>query len=405
MYPVSFLLNRSNRNSVAAVLAVLETELPGLLTPRLLGPDDAFDGEGLLALSFTSDQRATVGALLETLRANHGPRLLTVAGGCDASARPEETLAMGFRWVVAGEAGRAFAGLVRELASGGVPAPGVLEEQRSDDLDRYPPWPLSGQLFAPIELTRGCAMGCGFCQTPRLFGRRPRQRSLAALERIFARAVETSHRYTRFVAPNAFGYGSPDGLRPAPREVERLLVLARRSGLEELFFGTFPSEVRPESVTEEMLGLVRDHCANRTLAIGLQSGSDRLLRHIGRGHTVRQGVEAVERIARGGFVPQVDFIFGLPSETDDDRAQTRALIGRLTEDYGACIHPHRFTPLPGTPLADAAPAEIDPDTASLMESLAGSGKVTGIGGGQIGACPQRTGDAGTPRAMKGRLRG
>lgn len=145
-----------------------------------------------------------------------------------------------------------------------------------------------------------------------------------------------------------------------------------------VFLGTFPSEVRPESVSDELLCLVGDLWDNRSIAVGLQSGSDRVLRAIRRGHTAGQGREAIARIASRGFEPRVDFIFGLPGETDGDRAATREMIDRLASGYGARVHLHRFVPLPGTPLAGQPPAPLDPVTEKWIADQVGMGRVAGV---------------------------
>jgi radical SAM superfamily enzyme YgiQ (UPF0313 family) len=137
--------------------------------------------------------------------------------------------------------------------------------------------------------------------------------------------------------------------------------------------------VRPESATDELLRLVHDLCDNRTLALGLQSGSDAVLRRIGRGPTVAQGVDAVARAARAGFTPKVDFIFGLPGETDADRRATCEVVSHLVDVYGAVVHAHRFTPLPGTPLAGRQAEVLDSATRMFLESLAGRQRLTGGG--------------------------
>lgn len=194
------------------------------------------------------------------------------------------------------------------------------------------------------------------------------------MERIFRHAVETGHTFTRFVAPNAFAYGSTDGRRGDRRALEALLLGARRAGMQRLYLGSFPSEVRPESVTPELLALLRDLCDNRGVVVGLQSGSDQMLRRLRRGHTVAAAVRAVELIAAAGFEPRVDFIFGLPDETDADRAATRELIERLIESHGARINTHVFAPLPGTPLAGRAPSPVDDATRVLLERILGQGR-------------------------------
>ena len=42
-----------------------------------------------------------------------------------------------------------------------------------------------------------------------------------------------------------------------------------------IYFGTFPSEVRPEFICEESLSLLEHYCSNTKLHFGAQSGSDR----------------------------------------------------------------------------------------------------------------------------------
>lgn len=89
--------------------------------------------------------------------------------------------------------------------------------------------------------------------------------------------------------------------------------------IKRFFFGTFPSEVRPEFVTEESVELVRKYCANDSLSLGAQSGSGRILKEIRRGHTVEDSISAVECCLEHEIVPAVDFIFGLPTETEEDQ--------------------------------------------------------------------------------------
>ena len=378
-FPVAFRLNKKNRNSIASLLAVLEDELPrGLIEPRLVERAEDFDGAGLLVCSFMSRAVPAVAREHQAHRARFGEKLRAVAGGCHASADPQGTLALGFTWVATGEAGSGFADLVRAVAEGREPAPGIVRAGGSPPLDRYGPWPRSGQLFAHVEITRGCPMACAFCQTPRLFGRTPRHRSLESIRRTFEHAAATGHRYTRFVAPNAFAYGSKDGLTAAPKAVESLLETTRAAGIQDIFLGSFPSEVRPESVTAEMLELVKSLCANKAVAIGIQSGSADVLRAIRRGHTVEQGVAAAAAIARAGLEPKVDFIFGIPGESDADRLATRELALHLVAEYGARIHAHLFEPLPGTPLASSPPSPLDPATRDLIAELAGRERLTGV---------------------------
>ncbi len=165
----------------------------------------------------------------------------------------------------------------------------------------------------------------------------------------------------RFVTPNAFGYGSPNGKTIDLAKVEELLVaLGQLVPRERIYFGTFPSEVRPESVTKEALDLLRRHAANDSLLFGAQTGSPRLLAALHRGHTVEDVYRATLLTLDAGLQPIIDFIFGLPGEAAEDIRATMRVITDLT----AWVHHHSqtFMPLPGTPFADAKPERFPGST-------------------------------------------
>jgi radical SAM superfamily enzyme YgiQ (UPF0313 family) len=177
-------------------------------------------------------------------------------------------------------------------------------------------------------------------------------------------------RFARFVSADCFAYGSSTGRYPddlAPVE-ELLFSVNKLMGREHTFFGSFPSEVRPGSVTRQGMALIKKYCANNNIVIGAQSGSNRLLEAIHRGHTIEEVFEAAEIVAAAGMECLVDFIFGLPGETPHDRSLTLAAIRRLTR-IGATINSHFFYPLPGTPLAHTVAGEPDKETLRFLERL------------------------------------
>ena len=104
-----------------------------------------------------------------------------------------------------------------------------------------------------------------------------------------------------------------------------------------------------------------------------------------RGHTVEDIYRAVQITLDAGFIANVDFIFGMPGETEGDQAHTRKVIEDLAA-MGARIHSHAFMPLAGTPWADAPPGDVDPKTRDLLERLTGSGQQFGQWREQQEAC-------------------
>jgi B12-binding domain/radical SAM domain protein len=232
--------------------------------------------------------------------------------------------------------------------------------------------------FGPIEITRGCPCACAFCQTSFLFGGRMRHRSVESTVDWVRRAMARGYRYVRFVTPNAFAYQSEDNGRTANLDAIECLLreMAALVGKEQVYFGTFPSEVGPETVTPEVVDLVRRYCGNDNLIFGAQSGSDHLLRLLRRNHSVADVYRAAEVIVAGGLTPIVDLIFGLPGEEPEDVVATLRLMEDLVA-MGAVLHTHTFMPLPGTPLEDAPPGQVDPALHPLLDRLASQGHQIG----------------------------
>ena len=221
------------------------------------------------------------------------------------------------------------------------------DKRENVDLDRYAPF--KPPLMGPIEISRGCPWNCAYCQTPRIFGHCMRHRSVEAISK-----YDQYYEDKRLVSPNAFAYGS-NGITPDHEAVEKLL----KSLTGNIYFGTFPSEVRPEFVTPRMLELVNAYCANDEIHLGGQSGSDRILRAIHRGHTAAMVVDAVGLIRDAGLTPVVDFIFGLPGEKEEDQRATLDCINAIIADNGK-IRAHYFMPLPGTELEGTTPETVSP---------------------------------------------
>ncbi|WP_321508421.1 TIGR04013 family B12-binding domain/radical SAM domain-containing protein [uncultured Methanoregula sp.] len=293
---------------------------------------------------------------------------ITIAGGPHATACHED-LARYADYVIVGEGEHTLPRLLDELAGGrsgripGVATGDYYEPAHSCvRLDAYPAF---SEIKGYVELSRGCPFSCGYCQTPQIFGHCMRHRSIDE-------AARYANRYgqARFVSPNAFAYGS-DGIHPRWEKIERLLSKIK----SEIYFGTFPCEVRPEFVCKEGLDLVNRYCSNTKLHFGAQSGSDAVLGRLNRGHTTSDVIHATELCREYGVTPIVDFIVGFPFETDEDQEQTAELI-RWVARSGK-VHVHRFIPLPGTPLAGGTARPLLKETENLCGTLALAGKLTG----------------------------
>jgi B12-binding domain/radical SAM domain protein len=389
---------RTARFALNVLLGAVESDPATRALPVVLaeGADEvatairAAAGPVVVAWSFYTASFGEVAAELARVRsATAGASALHVAGGPHPSGDPVGTLRAGFDLAAIGEGEETLPALLSRVGAGEDPraVPGLawLEAGRlrgsgrapAVDLEAFPPCAPRARRIGPIEITRGCAWGCRFCQTPFLFRARFRHRSLESVRRWVRFQAEIAARDVRFLTPSALSWGSPgDGCDVAA--IEALLAVAREEAGPDrrLFFGSFPSELRPEHVSARALALIRRFCDNRTVIVGAQSGSDRLLAAMRRGHGTEEVRRAVAFALEAGLTPSVDFIFGLPGEVEADRAETRALMSDLAAT-GAKIHAHAFMPLPGTPWARAEPGRIDLDTGALLERLASAGAAHG----------------------------
>ncbi|MBU0491749.1 MAG: TIGR04013 family B12-binding domain/radical SAM domain-containing protein [Chloroflexi bacterium] len=342
----------------------------------------------VVGFSFTSPTVGEVATQVAAIRvAVGGEGVIFVAGGPHATGDPAGTLALGFDVAVRGEGEETFPALVdcllrgSDLALAHIPGlayerGGILSVGRpasAVDLDHYLPFSLPRRVFGPIEISRGCPHACHFCQVPGMYRRQMRHRSVdsivAAVDQ--AQAAGYYRGYVRLVTADGFAYGSADGRTANPAAIEELLQ-ALRSRFGQLYLGSVPSQVHPLTVTPETVALVRRYCDNDSLAMGAQSGSDRLLQALGRGHTVADVRRAVQLTLGAGLGAYVDMIFGLPGETTADVDASLALIEELA-GWGAIVCGHAFMPLPGSRLAGAPPGVVPEEARRLLGQLAQRG--------------------------------
>ncbi|MHA1869399.1 MAG: radical SAM protein, partial [Promethearchaeota archaeon] len=140
----------------------------------------------------------------------------------------------------------------------------------------------------------------------------------------------------------------------------------------------FPSEVRPDFVNTEVLDAVHGLISNKYFSVGAQTASDKLLKKINRGHTFDDVLNAIDLILDYGYGIDLDFIFGLPEETREDKLKTIEFFKEtLVSGKNIRIHTHTFMPLPGTPYENMPPGELDKEIEVIISKLEGQKKAFG----------------------------
>jgi len=193
----------------------------------------------------------------------------------------------------------------------------------------------------PVTLviaSRGCPNRCTFCAAGYLSGHRIRYRSPQAIvDEIEFLKHKHGIREVQF---------SDDNMTADPDIVAKIceMMIDRRLNIP----WSCPNGVRIDSLSRPLLQLMR-RSGCYSLAVGIESGSRRLLRKIHKGINLDTVHEKLAMIRDAGMLTVGYFILGLPSETRAERKQTIDLAVSLPLDLANFM---LYCPLPGTPLYD-----------------------------------------------------
>lgn len=187
----------------------------------------------------------------------------------------------------------------------------------------------------PIISTRGCPFRCTFCSAWIIAGRKVRHRSI---EHIMQEVDYLIDRYgiKTFILPDENFTFSKDFVKDFRQAL-------KKRGRELKF--VLPNGIRLDSLDEELLRMMREIGFDRNIAVGIESGSERILKKMKKGLTLKRVKEKISLMNRMGFYPTGYFILGFPGETKGDIKATIRLSLEL-KLAGAGFSP--FMPLPGT---------------------------------------------------------
>lgn len=311
------------------------------------------DVVGITAKTQTFAGAAVVARLVK----EHDPRVPVALGGPHATLSPEHALRCTEIDILAvGEGERTLVELLQSLEEGtslhGVP--GLVFRQRGatvrtparvqiEDLDvlphpitvipkvlrdyeRYPP-----DAFGFVFSARGCPYSCTFCESKAMWTQKTRWRS--------------------------------------PENVVEELELLQQAGVQRVVFDDDTFGIK-QSYIMELCALIERRCPDLrwnceitvgvtrdasikamkragcvSVAVGVESGNNEMLRKIRKSQTIEKAYEAVDTIKANGIEAQTFFMLGFPEETEETLADTVEAIRRINSDF---IILNVFTPYPGS---------------------------------------------------------
>jgi tRNA-2-methylthio-N6-dimethylallyladenosine synthase len=230
--------------------------------------------------------------------------------------------------------------------------------------DHLPETAASQGVVAFLSIQEGCDKFCSFCVVPYTRGAEA-SRPAAAIIAEARRLVTGGAREIALLGQNVNAWRG-EGLDGATWNLARLLrALAEVPGLLRLRYTTS----HPRDMDEDLVAAHRDLPSLMPfLHLPVQSGSDRVLRAMNRGHTASDYRRLVERLraARPDLALSSDFITGFPGETSADFEQTLALVRDIGFAQAFSFH---YSPRPGTPAA-TAPSQIpEPERVARLHAL------------------------------------
>jgi tRNA-2-methylthio-N6-dimethylallyladenosine synthase len=225
-----------------------------------------------------------------------------------------------------------------------------LGERAATDQWDVPATARTSPYVAFVPIIEGCNKFCTYCIVPFSRGREA-SRSAAEIINEVNELRAHGYREIHLIGQNVNSYrpkteAGLEGFKGATAFC-RLLRAAAATGMERIKFTTsFPRDFHPDIVAA-----IDEHenlC--NWVHLPVQSGSDRVLRAMRRGHTAADYFRRIETIknARRQIAITSDIIIGFPGETDADFRDTMTLVERVGY-HGLYIF--KYSERPGTPAA------------------------------------------------------
>lgn len=219
---------------------------------------------------------------------------------------------------------------------------------------------------AQIKIADGCNQHCTYCAIRLARGplrSRDRQDILAEARQLLA----AGHRELVLTATNITAFEA-DKSRTSLALAELLAELADLPGLGRLRLGS----LEPQALTPDLVAALGQNpklCPH--FHISLQSGSDKVLKLMGRGHTQADYRAIVEALRHHFPTPALttDLMVGFPGEEEED---FQASYDFAQEIAFARIHIFRYSARPNTPAArlPQLAETVKKDRADRLEALA-----------------------------------
>jgi len=215
-----------------------------------------------------------------------------------------------------------------------------------EKFDRLPE-PKADGATAFVSIMEGCSKYCTFCVVPYTRGEEV-SRPLDDVLYEIAQLAEQGVREVNLLGQNVNAYRGNMHDDSICRFSDLIRLIATIDGIDRIRYTTS----HPVEFTDDIAEVYKDVPELVShLHLPVQSGSDRILTQMKRGHTALEYKSKIRRLkkARPDLCMSSDFIIGFPGETDADFEATMDLIKAIDFDLSFSFI---YSARPGTPAAD-----------------------------------------------------
>jgi len=234
-----------------------------------------------------------------------------------------------------------------------------------EKFDRLPQ-PEAEGATAFVSIMEGCSKYCTFCVVPYTRGEEVSRPVTDVLEEV-AHLADQGVREVNLLGQNVNAYRAAGEDGHEVDFAELITYVAAIDGIDRIRYTTsHPVEFSDALI--DVYAQVPELVSH--LHLPVQSGSDRILMAMKRGHTALEYKSKIRRLKkiRPDICLSSDFIIGFPGETDRDFEATMNLIQEVGFDVSFSFI---YSPRPGTPAADLpddTPEEVKKQRLQLLQS-------------------------------------
>lgn len=293
----------------------------------------------------------------------HKPELIIGVGGCVASQEGEviRQRAPFVDMVFGPQTLHRLPEMINQI-KGGSSSVVDISFPEIEKFDRLPE-PRADGPTAFVSIMEGCSKYCTFCVVPYTRGEevsRPADDVLLEIAQLASQGV----REVNLLGQNVNAFRGPNFDGSICTFAELLEMVASINGIDRIRYTTSHPVEFTDDIIEAYAQIPElvDH-----LHLPVQSGSDRILNMMKRGHTAIEYKSKIRKLRkiRPNLSMSSDFIIGFPGESDDDFQATMDLIQAMDFDMSFSFI---YSARPGTPAADL-PDDVTEDAKKLRLQL------------------------------------